>query len=492
MYRLILIFGAFLIGIQAFGQRGNRYQESEVQDENKFIEAKGKILLGDYEDGIKILREMTKKDPNNHTASFELARAYRQMEDGENAVAFAEKASNSNPSNTVYKYFLVDQYEMNNDISKGIAILDELILSSPDNPVFYEQKAFLHLKNGKSAEAINALNSLENRIGVNERLSKRKFEIQKKQGNIKGAETELVKLSEKFPANVGYLYNLSNFYKNTKQKDKEIKSLESILKINPDEAKAAFILSQLQNKTVADGQLIQFVQDESLSLDEKILRLIPIVEKININSSENEKTEIIQVSEILVTENPKSAKAHAIAGDIAYGIGETEKAMNLYQKTLDIDDRVFAVWQQLMSTQTELKQWPQLLKTSEKAIDLFPIQSIAFISHGRALIESSKYKKAGSYLMEAHMIAGKNQAIQNEIYLIEALSDIRQSDSAEATKKINKVLENRGDQSPTHLEIIGDLYQELNDSAKAAKYWKKAKTLGNTNKSLFDKLNGER
>ena len=489
MFRLILVIGAFLFVIQAFGQRGNRYQESEVQYENKFIEAKGMILLGDYEDGIKILREIAKEDPDNHAVSFELARAYRQTEDSENAVAFAEKASNSNPDNSVYKYFLVDQYEMNNDISKGVAILDALILKAPDNAVLYEQKAFLHLKNGKTAKAITALNSLETRIGVNERLSKRKFEIYKNQNNIEGAEKELVKLSEAFPANIPYLYNLANFYKNTKQKDKEAESLKQILKINPEESKAEFILSQLQNNTASNGQLIQFVEDESLSLDEKILRLIPIVETLNPSSTESEKAEIIDVAEILVNKNPKSAKAHAIAGDISYGVGDPKKAMNLYKKTLALDDRVFAVWQQLMSTQVELQQWDELLKTSENAIDLFPIQAIAFINHGRAQIETKNYKKAGSYLMEAHMIAGKNQAIQNEIYLNEALSDIRQNNSAEASEKITKVLQNQGSQSPTHLEIIGDLYLELGDSAKAKKYWNQAKSNGNTNLNLLDKIN---
>ncbi len=491
MHKYLLVLISFLLAYHSFGQRGNRYQESDIQEQNKFIEAKGLILLGDYEEGIKILKEITKADPTNHVASFELARAYRQNEDNENALAFAEKASKANPTSDIYKYFLVDQYEMNNDINKGIAIIDELIINTPNNPVLYEQKAFLHLKNNKTTEAINALDNLENRIGVNERLSKRKFEIFKNQNDIKGAERELLKLSNNFPSNISYLYNLSAFYKNTKQKEKQINTLEKIVALNPEEAKAAFTLNQLQNKTVADGQLIALARDESIQLDEKILRLIPIVEKLNANSKEIEKTEIKEVSTILLNQNPASAKVHAISADIAYGLGDTQEAMNLYQKTLDFDDRVFAVWQQLMNTQVELKLWEALLNTSESAIDLFPIQAVAFIQHGRAQIESKNYKKADSFLMEAHMIAGKNQALQNEIFLIEALSDIRQNDSAKAKKKINTVLENYGDQSPTHLEIIGDLYSELGDSAKAKKYWKQAQAKGGISQTLMNKIKAE-
>ncbi len=66
------------------------------------------------------------------------------------------------------------------------------------------------------------------------------------------------------------------------------------------------------------------------------------------------------MAEILTKTHPGEAKAWAIKADLYFLDNQTDKALESYLKSLDLNKSVFTVWQQVMVIYNTKKDWLKL------------------------------------------------------------------------------------------------------------------------------------
>ncbi|HYG16677.1 MAG TPA: tetratricopeptide repeat protein, partial [Bacteroidia bacterium] len=98
----------------------------------------------------------------------------------------------------------------------------------------------------------------------------------------------------------------------------------------------------------------------------------------------------------LVNVHPDEPQAHALYGDLLFGDGQIAKAAQQYQRTLELNDNNYKVWQQLLACFEQLGDFTKLDKESDKALELFPNRLIFYYYNATAAFQQGNHKKAAA------------------------------------------------------------------------------------------------
>src|SRR5690606_14793517 len=108
-------------------------------------------------------------------------------------------------------------------------------------------------------------------------------------------------------------------------------------------------------------------------------------------------------------------------------------------KTIQLNDNIYSVWEQLMYALDSKEDHEQLYKTAVEAVDLFPNQGTAYFF----LIKSglnTDHSEAISYMQEALMITSRNQALKNDLLALESLHYIKSGRLDQARFSMDKLI----------------------------------------------------
>ena len=396
--------------------------EKEVEIQKIFIEASKEKILGRFEDAAALYKEVLKKDKENHAAAYELARVYDVLDENDKAVASAQMAVALLPNNTWYQMFLGDVYQKVNKHSEAADIYRTLIKNDPNNEYYYFKLAFFLVAAKEVEEAIKVYDDLEKKIGINEETINRKHRLYLGMGNEKKAARELERLIEAFPEDTGYLHLLAGFYEQSNQKGKAKVVYQNILKIDPNDAKAALALMDGKRSPDNDVAYLQSLKpifsNKSADMDAKIKKLIPFIQKVA--QGEKESTELseatLELAQILEEQHPNKAKVFSAHGDLLYYSGKPKAALEKYERAIDLNENVFTVWEQIMYIHTELNDVDGLIKVSEEAMDLFPNRPKTYYFNGLANNQKGNYMDAIDMYQQALMMSKKKPRLQFDIY----------------------------------------------------------------------------
>lgn len=478
--KVLCLISLMLFSVLSYGQSENRYDETQITAQAKFIEGKGFMFSGKYEKAIEAFKLVLVENRAWHAVSYELARAYSLTGDNDSAEKHLKDALNNDGSNIGYLTFAADYYARQDRIKEAEAMLSQLIDLAPHQTVYYDQLAGIYASEGKSDQAVSVYSRLEAQRGVSETTIKKKYDIYKESRDVKGAEKALLALEELDPTSTSFLTSIAQFYKQTEQPEKAKNYFEKVLQLNPDDSKASYEIAQLSSSgsSLQSDALIDMISDADINIDSKIKALIPRVEALTASSSQTEKDNLSAASDRLVEKHPDDAKSYAIAGDMAFNVENYTKARTLYQKTLDKDDSVFAVWMQLMECQSIEKKYAELVETSTSAIDYFPNKAIAFIYNAEGLSGSGKIAEAQDIIEEAKFVSGNNMKLILLTEITQGKVQFLANDTAAGTSILDRLGEVDFSKHPELLEKLGDLYYVSGDSSKAVSTWKKAVASG--------------
>ena len=96
---LPVVITLLLLGIGLPASSQERVSEKEINLQHIFIEANSAKLIKNYDEAIKLYKNVLDVDKNNSAAAYEISRLYFHKEDLENAFSFIEKAINFEPKN---------------------------------------------------------------------------------------------------------------------------------------------------------------------------------------------------------------------------------------------------------------------------------------------------------------------------------------------------------------------------------------------------------
>ncbi len=416
----ILFLGIVLFNTHfLLAQLKDRPSLAEIEIQKIFIDANKEKMLGHYQDAAFLFREVLKKDPKNHSAAYELARMYDVLEQDALALKTIEKAVKLAPKNPWYMDFYGQVLERNNKFEEAANVYGTLAKAHPENEYFLFQQAFYLIKAEKLAPAVVVYDKLEKMMGVNEELTKKKYTLYYKMGDNKSAINEIQKLIKPFPTETRYLHILADFYVNDENIKEANKTYKKILSIDPKDAEANLALADSYHE---NGEHIKYlnaikpiITKTDVGIDVKVEKLFPYIEILGKTKNGELKLAALELGESLTDVHPQEAKAFSLYADMLYHSGNSKEALKYYQSTLEFDKSVFAVWEQIMYIHAENNDVNDLIKTTEKAMDLFPNHAKVYYMNGLAQSSKGEHKEAISMYEQSLMMAGKNTPLKYEL-----------------------------------------------------------------------------
>ena len=394
--------------------------EDEVNLQKIFIEASREKILGNYENAASLFKQVLKKDKKNHTAAYELARIYDVQKDEDNAIKYCKIAIDILPSNEWYQKFMADLYQKGEKNQEAAEVYEILVKNDPNNEYYYYKWAYFLVKANEINKALKVYDDLEAKIGINEELIRRKHILYLGTGNSKKAEKELDRLIAAFPNNTDYKQLLASFYEQTGEGSKAISVYKQILEIDPTNVKARLALAGVQSKDQNELLYLETLkpifEKPEVDIDTKIEKIFPFIGKVAEEGNEALAKATLELTEILEQVHPNEAKAFSASGDLLYYSGKRSEALEKYKATLERDETVFLVWEQVMYIYLEEENFDELLKTSENALDVFPNKAIAHYMNGIALEGLEKSRDAIFSFEQALMMSSKNPRLQLDIH----------------------------------------------------------------------------
>ncbi len=414
---LVVLFALPAMLLQA--QPPDRPSLAEIEIRKVFIDANREKLLGNYQDAAYLYREVLNKNPNSHAAAYELARMYDVLEEDKRALQAIEKAVRLAPDNVWYRDFYAQVLERNGEFGKAAGVYEKLSEENPENEYFMFQQAFYLIKDNKPAEAIVMYDKLERKIGVKEELTRKKYTLYYGLGDNKRAADEIQKLINTFPAETAYRHILAEFYLQTDQRKQAAQVYQEILKVDPKDPEANLALA---GSFKGSGQHSKYldairpvIKKGDVDIDLKIKELFPYITKIADSDDEVFKTDLLNIGKTLTEVHPLEAKAFSMYGDMLFQAGKSKEALEAYNKTLDLDKNVFAVWEQIMYIHLERSDWKALADLSEESMDYFPNQARVYYMNGIAQSNLGKSSDAADMWEQALMMSGKNTMLKYDI-----------------------------------------------------------------------------
>lgn len=490
MFKSILLSLICLSATSLFGQHEEEtaqtpVTELEIQLQETFLEGNREKLLGNWDKAAVKFKDVLEKDPKNDAAAYELARVYEVLKNLPLALPLAKKAVELDPTNRWYQYYLADLYQKTDKDKDAAAIYEKLVKADPRNEEYYLKWAYYLVRASEPNDAIKVYDQLEKVTGVNEETARHKHTLYLGLGDYKKAAKELEALIVAVPDDMGYRHMLATFYQQVGEKEKARETYVQLLKVDPNDARAKIALAEEAKGSDDIGflnSLKSVFEDPATDLDTKIKQLLPYVNKLAEGGDKNLGNTLIALTSLLETVHPNQAKTYSLLGDVLLHSGQPDKALEKYKKCLQLDETVWAVWEQVLYIYADKKDFSTLVKTAEQALDLFPNQALAHYFDGVGYNGLHQPNEALPSLQQALIMSSKNPPLRFHVLKETAEAYYQLKKFSPAENALGEAIKlNAND--PSVLERMGDVQFQLGKEADAVKLWQKALELGG--KSAF-------
>ncbi|HAD13683.1 MAG TPA: hypothetical protein DCF33_14755 [Saprospirales bacterium] len=453
--------------------------EEEVKRQSQFLMAERERLLNHHDKALELYKKFTYDHPTVDAGWYGLARSYTASRDLPAAIEAIGKAVTLAPGNEWYAVYQADLFEKVGRIGDAVSVYEGLVKRFSETPEFYEQLAYLSLKNEEPKRALKALDKLEDLIGLTEEIAFKRHVIFVGLGDMKKAAAEYKKLADAFPYELKYRLELAAFYDKIGDKAGARATYEEVLRREPNNTAARMALTSGKEETDAT-KLAAFkplFDDPAVSIDEKVKALMPFFTKLNTPEGAALRQPILELGALLEKHHADDAKAWSLSGDLFYHSDMPGEALIRYQRCIQLNPTVFAVWDNLLGLQLAQGRFDEMFTSAEKAIDAFPNQPKAYWYYGVAANIKGRSDDALNQLEQGLLMTANNTTLRLDMVDQVGLALMGKKDYSGAISRYEKSLTKGGDQHPGILEHLGDALSLSGQAAQAIEYWKKANTI---------------
>ena len=414
MNKRILIILCFL-SIQTFAQWESYYPEgtkrkTSKKEKNKnseednakfkfnthFYNALSLKSLEKYEEALLEFEKCISIIPENSVPFYESAIICQKFLQPESALEFSKKAYYLNKENIWYQLLYAELLAISGQNVKAAIIYKQMIKKSPGNEEYYYLLADNYIYSRKFLEAIKIYNQLEKHKGLDKNIIIQKQKLYLEKNDLEGAISEIKKLIKINQNDIKAYETLSELYLLNNEKGKAFEVFKKILQLDPENAKLHLTLADYYreegNNEESYKQLKAAFSSIKLSVETKVSILVSYYPLADF--SEQMKNQAMELCEILVEIHKRNSIAHAIYGDFLYQDGQNIQAKIQYKKAIELDENNPQVWSQLLFIESELGNYKELERDSEKAFQLFPTNPVYYFFNGIANSQIENHKKA--------------------------------------------------------------------------------------------------
>lgn len=453
----------------------------------QFFAAQNAKLREEYEKAFVLFEALYQKDPDNALVCYELAQLHAQEEQEQDAIFFAERAHSLEPDNDWYFRLQLAIYEQFGRSQERISSLEKSLDKKPDQEALRFQLAEAYYRAGKPSLAIEQLDILEKKVGLQEEISNQKKSLYLEIGNFDGAKTELEKLIKQYPRSLDYRGALGQLYQANGFPEKALETYLEMLEIDSLDPRPHLDLANYYQQSNQFGQSIYHLKKAMMStqldMERKIAVLLGLFEASNSDSIL--KRETFKLLDEIVKQEPADARVYALYGDYLSREGKDLEAVKYYKKALSYGEK-FQIWEQILLIEIQNRDFAALREDASEAILAFPNQPLPFLLAGIAFKESADYEGSRDLLEEGINLVFNNSRLQTEFNLQLAEVNYRMENYSESDYHFDQVL----DINPNHAGALNNyayyLSQREERLPEALEMSEKANTISPNNPVYLD------
>lgn len=433
--KLLLIFLLLILTENSFSQKKLKLTENELNDFNSmFYDASKQKMLGNFELAEKLFSKCIEIYPLSAVSYYELANIYFYSDKTDLSFIAAKKAVELNSENYWYRLFLANLYQKKGEFSKAADEVKTIIKQTPDDIDLYKDLSMLYSASGDTKNAINILNQLEKKIGVNEDCSLEKERIYINKGEYDKALAEIQKLNDAFPSEPRYLGLLAELYMGLKQFENAEKIFIQINKLDPNNginhlSLADFYRLKGDNEKSFQELKLAF-ESTDVNVDLKIQMLVSFFSVSAVTKELN--TQAYTLLQLLLQTHSEDVKAHTIYADYLNRDKRYSEARDEYRFVLKTEKSKYMIWEQLLYINLEMRDFTSLYKECAEVIELFPTQPLPYLFKGIATNEMKKYQETIDIISPAiDLTDEKSIKTQMYTYIAEAYNKLKNNQKSD-------------------------------------------------------------
>lgn len=420
---VLLVILLSVVSADATAQRRSKQpaeltEQQLVQRTETFMSGVKARLLGNYEEAEKQFRATLNIDPDHDASMFELARIYRRQDRLGDAIQLMERATEISTKNEWYYLTLTDLYKLTFQIEKLIQTQERLIAAFPDRTDYQYDLAMAYIITEDFRKAIAVYDNIELIIGKDEGLSLQKKDLYLRMNRTRQAISEIESLVEAYPGNIRYLQILAETYLDTGNERKALETYQQIAEIDPGNPFIHISLADLYHR---QGNEQKFLDElrlgfaiATLDLDTKIQVLLSFFTFEEFYDTKKET--VLNLATILIGAHPDESRAQALYGEMLFRNGKLEEALEVIDKVLESDVSRYSVWEQKLFIENDIRDSDAILRTSLRAMELFPMQPLPYLFNGFANYQLKDWDAARRSLENGVMLVVDNDFLEAQFY----------------------------------------------------------------------------
>jgi tetratricopeptide (TPR) repeat protein len=383
-----------------------------------------------------------KIDSTSSVALSQLSDYYLFLQQDSLAIDALEKAVRYNPDNFEYKTSLAGIYrDMGNNI-EAIRLYEELLTEYPSKSELNFFLSDLYLKENRIDKSIDALDALENNIGMNEALSLQKHKLYLSVNQKENALKEIEKLTAKYPSEAKYQIIIGDFYLDQNELEKALIYYEKAHTIDPQNpyyvVSMANYYEKKENTEAAAAEIEKALKNQLLDVETKLSILGRYIG--NLMHSKKDMNSANALFETLMEQHSQEKELNLMYGQFLVAQDKLDEAKFQFQVVTEATPEDIRAWKQLLNLAIRSENIDEINEICDAALVHFPDASEFYFYKGSALYQKKQYEDALAIFME-----GSKHIPEEEIGLLS-----------------------------TFYGQIGDLFHQMNEKEKAYTFYDKS------------------
>lgn len=446
-----LIFSIFLILTSLFvfsanksvkktaSKEGLAKQLLSDEDQRKFDyyfhEAINAKVTGKYDSYFDYINYCQKIDSTNAALLYEFGNFYNTLEQKSKALTYYEKAVSYDNENFYYNAALGALYLDLQQYTEAIRVYEFLTQKDPSKVELFLYLSEAYRLEGNLPKAIEALDSLEQIVGLNEKISLQKFQLYSALDDKKRAYAEFQKYIDKYPTDANYYVFLGNLYMQDNRMQDAYIVFSKAKAIDPEEpyliTSMANYYEKTNNKEAAERELHAALLSPKLDIDSKLSIMGQYVGTLQQNEGDTQRANALM--DTLMVEYPQEPKLNLLYGNLLMIQKKTEEAQFQFQIFAESNPTNPFGWEQLIKA-VPSDSIDKSIEVCKSAISYIPEEPIFYFYLGLGQYQKKEYDSALKSLQSGVSVSSEedSRVLLSELYGLMGgiYYEIKESDSS--------------------------------------------------------------